>query len=300
MEDCPEPESALPDNPMKTTTVAVHAVTVRDRHREASEERISALAESMNAIGLQTPISVWISGHGEDVEVHLVAGLHRLRAAEMLGWADIEALEVDLDEIDRELWEIDENLCRAELTEAQETAHLARRKVLWQRRRETGGKSFSTSLSDGRGAGPQHEKAFATETAAATGKTKQSINQKLARAVALGDDVEKVVGTSLDKGVEMDALAKMPEPERAALIDRAQAGERVSARSGAGKRAKASEDNDLADEAAEKIAEALAEHIPGGHWATLVANLSATDTKRIAKAFRRLTGVAVFDNTRAA
>lgn len=284
---------------MRTITVAVDAVTVCDRHREASEDKVKAIAESMNSIGLQTPISVWVTGEGEDVEVNLVAGLHRLRAARLLGWADIEAFEVELDETDREMWEIDENLCRAELTEAQEAAHLARRKVLWQRRQEVGGKTFPTQpVATAHKDRPQNQEKFAAETAAATGKSKRSINYKLARAEALGDDVEKVVGTSLDKGVEMDTLAKMPEPERKELIDRAQAGEKVSARSGAKKRAAAAEDNDLADEAAEKIAEALAEHIPGEHWATLMANLSATDTKRINKAFRRLTGVSVFDNAK--
>jgi len=39
--------------------------------------------------------------------------------------------------------------------------------------------------------------------------TKQSINQHLARAEALGDDLDKVAGTSLDKGVELDALKAM-------------------------------------------------------------------------------------------
>src|SRR5262249_38074445 len=45
--------------------------------------------------------------------------------------------------------------------------------------------------------------------------------------------ITEVVGTSLDKGVELDALAKMPEPEQHQLIERAKAGEQVSARSAA-------------------------------------------------------------------
>ena len=95
---------------------------------------------------------------------------------------------------------------------------------------DTGGKSLSTCLSDGRKAGPQHEQGFAAATATAAGMTKQAINQHLARADALGDDLERVTGTSLDKGVELDALAKLPEPERKDLIARAEAGEEVSAR----------------------------------------------------------------------
>ena len=63
-----------------------------------------------------------------------------------------------------------------------------------------------------------------------TGESKRAINLNLARAEAIGDDLERVTGTSLDKGVELDALAKLPEPERKELIDRAEAGEQVSAR----------------------------------------------------------------------
>ena len=74
------------------------------------------------------------------------------------------------------------------------------------------------------------DKAFAAETAAITGESKQSINRHVARADALGDDLVRVTGTSLDKGVELDALAKLPEPERQALIERAVAGEKVTAR----------------------------------------------------------------------
>jgi hypothetical protein len=42
-------------------------------------------------------------------------------------------------------------------------------------------------------------------------------------------DIDKVVGTSLDKGTELDALAKLPKEVQAPLIERAAAGETVSA-----------------------------------------------------------------------
>jgi hypothetical protein len=49
------------------------------------------------------------------------------------------------------------------------------------------------------------------------------------RGKALGDDADKVAGTSLDKGHELDALAKMPAGQRADLVERAARGENVSA-----------------------------------------------------------------------
>ncbi len=44
--------------------------------------------------------------------------------------------------------------------------------------------------------------------------TMQMINRHLQRADALGDDLNEVVGASLDSGPEMDALATMPDKER--------------------------------------------------------------------------------------
>jgi hypothetical protein len=38
-----------------------------------------------------------------------------------------------------------------------------------------------------------------------------------------------VIGTTLDKGAELDALAKLPKPQQEALIEKAKAGEKVSA-----------------------------------------------------------------------
>lgn len=110
------------------------------------------------------------------------------------------------------LIEIDENLCRAELTPAQRAAAVKRRKQIWEALHpENSGNSVSTI-------GPGRPKEFAADTAKAAGMTKQSINEHLARADALGDDLQAVAGTSLDKGVELDALKALPPPARKELI----------------------------------------------------------------------------------
>lgn len=82
--------------------------------RPAAPDKVAALAASMKEIGLQTPISVWVPPGNESV--HLVAGRHRLEAAKLLGWPRIECIVVNLDERERRMWEIAENLHRAELT----------------------------------------------------------------------------------------------------------------------------------------------------------------------------------------
>jgi hypothetical protein len=50
---------------------------------------------------------------------------------------------------------------------------------------------------------------FTDATVAATGLSKRTIETAVARAEALGDDALKISGTSLDKGVERDALASL-------------------------------------------------------------------------------------------
>ena len=46
---------------------------------------------------------------------------------------------------------------------------------------------------------------FTADTAAKTGKPERTIRRDATRAKALGADLDRVAGTSLDKGVELDA-----------------------------------------------------------------------------------------------
>lgn len=111
---------------MKTIKVYIDCIEVANRLRDADREKVAMLADSIAKIGLQQPISVWQEPDEHNLGVvHLVAGLHRLRAAEMLGWEQIDAIEVDLNEIDRRRWEIAENLHRSELTVLQRDEHVA-------------------------------------------------------------------------------------------------------------------------------------------------------------------------------
>lgn len=96
---------------MKIERIPVDAVVVGDR-RPSNGATVAAIAASMRMIGQLQPITVY-EANGE---AHLVAGRHRLEAAEFLGWDHIEAVFVTGDEIDRRLREISENLHRAELT----------------------------------------------------------------------------------------------------------------------------------------------------------------------------------------
>ncbi len=112
----PSPVPAVKMIPIERITVPA------TRHR--TERPFDELQRSIAAIGLLNPIVV-------TAERTLVAGLHRLRACAALGWKEIPATVVPLSVIDAELAEIDENLCRTELTVLERGEHLARRKALY-------------------------------------------------------------------------------------------------------------------------------------------------------------------------
>jgi ParB-like chromosome segregation protein Spo0J len=161
---------------------------------------------------------------------YLVAGLHRYHAAKKLGWKAIRAqIFPAWEEAEALLAEIDENLIRSELTPAQRAKLTVQRKGAYQKAHP---ETKNGATGRGRPKVSQVGKAidgFLAETAAKSGRSKTAVARDATRARALGDDLDRVEGTSLDKGAELDALAKMPATDRKVVIDRAAAGENVSA-----------------------------------------------------------------------
>ena len=111
--------------------IPVDSVRVRDRLRALAPEKVDGLVASLGEVGLRTPIHVRVLDRLEEggrvfegVPI-LVAGRHRLEAARRLGWEEIDAYVLDGDERDARLWEIAENLHRAELTVQERADHIA-------------------------------------------------------------------------------------------------------------------------------------------------------------------------------
>ena len=204
---------------------------------------VDRLASSIREIGLIQPITVQhavvMSGLAE-AGFQIVAGHHRVAACRALGWTEIDAIVIETTErLQADLIEIDENLCRSELTAGQRSSFTKRRKSIWEALHPVNAQRVAVLDGDEQvrqvvGAVAKHGRAqdseFASSTAAITGENVRSIQRHIARADALGADLERVVGTSLDIGVELDALKAMDPAERRVLIDRAVAGEQVSAR----------------------------------------------------------------------
>lgn len=117
-------------------------------------------------------------------------------------------------------------LHRSDLTPAEAALQTARRKEIYEALHPQAkhGSNQHTRSS-------QFANSYADDQALKTGSHPSTVRRDAARGEALGEDLEAIAGTSLDKGVELDALAKLPEQERKSLVQRAKSGEQVSARS---------------------------------------------------------------------
>ena len=184
--------------------------------RRLNEAVVDSLVESLGRIGLQTPISVYDPDPTDaSADLILIAGLHRYEAAKRLGWEKIDCVYVAMDDLDRQLWEIDENLCRAELTEIEHAEHLKRRREIFDAKRNSGENIPSIP---GRG----RPKEFDQDTADKTGLDKSTVRKSRTRAEKIAEDVREDIKTSsnekvvaaADSGVELDALASLSHDDQ--------------------------------------------------------------------------------------
>jgi ParB family chromosome partitioning protein len=220
---------------IETISILLEFIEIGDRHRSINEDGVQSLMSSMQEIGIQTPITAREVPHPDGPDYGeswvLITGAHRLEAAKRLGWTRIDVRSLSsISEVDAELWEIDENLMRSELTPAQRAKHLVRRQELWELRQNASGTICSTRCggNDSKGKG---YKGFASDVSTSTGKSKQDVNRAISRGTKIAPDVlADVQGTEMDKGVELDALAKMEPDEQRNVVSLVKSGEAKSIR----------------------------------------------------------------------
>ncbi|TAK50258.1 MAG: hypothetical protein EPO23_03365 [Xanthobacteraceae bacterium] len=206
------------------------------RARGVDPRVVDALAESIAETGLLQPITVRRLAGGFEV----IAGMHRVGAFRKLARATIPAIIREMDDLRAELALIDENLVRNDLSAAERSAAQARRKALWQElhpetRNGAAGKYRSKSqlqsqLAQVEQAGERPAARYDEAAAQSIGQSPATIRRDVHRGEALGAEVlARVARTSLDKGEELDALTKLSPERRDRLVEKAAAGEKVSA-----------------------------------------------------------------------
>ena len=266
---------------------------LRRRHgaRKVVEAKMAGLLDSIREIGIINPLRVRpieIYEGGRPVEGwEVTAGSHRFEAASRLGMTDAPCVIVDDDDLHAELAMIDENLCRAELSPAEAAYQTSRRKEIYEALHPEARAQVRQAHIKHGAAADNLSPAFTDATAEATGRDKRTIQRDAARGGALGEALKDIAGTSLDKGVELDALAQMDPEDRDEIVSRAVRGERVSAREAAGP---SGIDRDLKIEAAKNMARWLSERSDASQWEWIKSTLYTAGAKAVADAFVNETG----------
>lgn len=125
--------------------------------RPLNQDAVARLADSISNIGLQTPITVRLTDvlDPEDGEYTrafvLITGHHRLEAYKVLGLDRIPAIIRNCDEIEAQLWEIAENLHRAELTALERDEQVAKWVELNADRQKAQSAPIESKRPDGKG-----------------------------------------------------------------------------------------------------------------------------------------------------
>ncbi len=192
------------------------------RLRDVDQAKVDALKASIEELGLRTPISVVGPALAASTPLQMVtltAGAHRLEAMKQLGREYIAAIIRDEDDLDAELWEIDENLCRADLTPADRALFVFRRKEIYlMRHPETahGGDRASRQLGDLKADEPRR---FTSATAEATGQSERAIQRDAERGEKISEKALRMLrGTRHDKGVVLDRLKVLRESDQEVYV----------------------------------------------------------------------------------
>jgi hypothetical protein len=220
-------------------TVSIDAIRVpAPRLRPLGD--LEALRESIASAGLLQPLVL-------DASMTLVCGLHRLEACRQLGWTEIPAIIERIDGPQAELAEIDENLCRRELTVLERAEHIAKRKRLWSALESAriallpepapapAGKRGRARRDDDPREPPLT--AFVDDTARRTGRARRAVREEL-EIGELPEDVRDTVRTTpiSHNKRELLALTRMEEPEALAAAVAVKNGEAKSVRKKAPRR----------------------------------------------------------------
>lgn len=203
--------------------IPIYQINVNAGRREADQEAVQKLADSISKVGLLNPITV-------DQEYTLIAGLHRLEAVKRLGWREIKCTVSHLEGLQAELAEIDENFVRKDLSDDEFRELLLRRKEIY----ESLHPETKATYDGGSFRGNQHQKvvaaksaattkSFVQDTAERTGKSPRTIRQVLQTAKNMTPEAKSIIqgaDTKVTKSnaLKLSRLAPVQQKEAAAKL----------------------------------------------------------------------------------
>ena len=189
----------------------INEIKINPGRRDTQPKNVEELARSIAVVGLMNPITV-------TQDNTLIAGLHRLEAAKLLGWTEIECVVSEADGLQAELAEIDENFVRAGLSHRELGDLLLRRKELYEAihpETRQGQRNGQTAKNDNLTLLPA--KPFSEDTADKLGVSKRTVERLVQTAANLTPEAKKTIRDAGDKITKGDALkiSRLPPDQQA-------------------------------------------------------------------------------------
>ena len=207
---------------MSTAPAIISIAVIRQNAhaRVIDEKAVVTLAESIKSIGLKTPITVRPTQIVVNCQIkdgyEVVSGQHRLEAVKMLGLEEIECFVTEDDETACRMWEISENLHRAELPQVE------RDKLVAEWCRLVGKEDKPVQVAQvslgGRG-----NKGGESETARQLGLDRYDVRRaiKVASITPEAQQAAHEVGLADNRSALLEAASKPAEEQAAYLRERA-------------------------------------------------------------------------------
>ncbi|WP_305116982.1 ParB/RepB/Spo0J family partition protein [Acutalibacter muris] len=190
--------------------IPINGIKLNPGRRGAEPEDVETLAKSIAELGLLNPITI-------DQENTLIAGRHRLEAAKLLGWTEIECTVTDLQGLQAELAEIDENFVRKNLSIIDFGNLLLRRKEIYETlhpETKHGGDRKSEEIK--RTKCPlDSTKSFIDDTAEKLGVSPRTVRREVETAKNLTSPTKEIIRAADTSITKKDALKlSRLEPEQ--------------------------------------------------------------------------------------
>ena len=199
-------------------TISIAVIRQNAHARAIDEKAVVTLAESIKSIGLKTPITVRPTQIVVNCQLkegyEVVSGQHRLEAVKMLGLEEIECFVTEDDETACRMWEISENLHRAELPQLERDKLVAE----WCR---LVGKEVSVQVAQKPQGG--RPKGGESETARQLGLDRYDVRRaaKVASITPEAQQAAHEVGLADNRSALLEAASKPAEEQAAYLRERA-------------------------------------------------------------------------------
>ena len=201
--------------------VRISSIKINPGRREAEAKAVEELARSIAAVGLLNPITL-------DQHNTLVAGLHRLEAAKLLGWTEIECTAIGMNTVQAELAEIDENIVRTRLNRRELCEQLLRRKEIYEMLHPETKAGAAQAAGMNRAIGNNVSaklapttKSFVEDTSEKTGMSKRAVSRLLQIANNLTGDARRIVeahNMTQDTALKLSRLQHDEQVEAASML----------------------------------------------------------------------------------